>query len=726
MKAGDFWGGLAAMLVALPQSMAFGIVVFATLDPSFTSQGAFAGAIGAAAVGIFAPIFGGTPRLISSPCAPAAAFLGGILTEVWIRDSGVKNPAEILFILTLIIFSAGLFQLVFSFIQAGKIIKFIPFPVVTGYLSAVAIVIFLGQLPRFAGIAPSTSLWQMVRDPSIWNPHALLIGSATVVCMFLAPKLSRKIPAPIIGLGGGVAVFSILSIFHPEYRSLENNKLLIGALQGDFSMGNFLGRFDAVSRLDFNILRHAIVAGATLAVILSIDTLKSCVIVDTLTRSRSNTNRELLGQGAGNIMAALTGGIAGAGTLGATLVNISSGGQTRLSGALSGIFSLLALIVLSPLIAWVPVSALAGILILVAFRMIDWHMFSLLTRRATILDFLVIVTVIVTALNFSLMTAAIAGFALSVVFFLREQMRGSVIRRKSCGNEMSSKKSRLPSEIKALREQGRRIIMYELQGSLFFGNTDRLFMTISDDIEDAQFIILSMRRVQSVDFTAVHMFEQIQSLLDAKRGRLLLSDLTNSLSAGMNIDKYLSEAGFVKPGNKTLIFDESFYAIEWAEDYILDEKKLYRSHREGPLELPEIEMFHTFSPERLMSLRSHIVEKSFKEGDTVFRAGDDSDEIYFIRRGQVKIMLALGEKRSMHLATFGAGDFFGDMSFVDYEPRSADAIALTPADLFSLSRIRFEKLTMEDPELGKEFYASLARYLAQRFRATHMELRALE
>lgn len=717
-RAGDIWGGLAAMLVALPQSIAFGITVFSAIDPALLSQGAMAGIIGAIATGTIAPAFGGTPRLISSPCAPAAAFLAGLTTEAWMKG---QAPQALIALIVLVVFCAGMFQILFSVLGGGKVIKYIPYPVVAGYMSSVGIIIVLGQLPRLFGAAEPSALLHI----SAGHFHAVLIASASIAAMLIGPRITNTIPAPIFGVFAGLAAYGGLAIFDPAYRILDGNSLVIGHLHGEFPLDAALSRFQSYASLSVLSLRESILAGATLAVILSIDTLKSCVIVDTVTKSRSDSNRELLGQGLGNVAAAATGGIAGAGTLGATLVNISSGGTTRFSGALTGLFSLAALLFLAPVLAWVPIAALSGILILVGVRMIDWKIAALAVRKTTILDFLVILTVIVVALKFSLMAAAGAGVALSALFFLREQMRGSLIHKKNYGSELSSRRSRLPAEQKVIRESGKRTVLYELQGSLFFGNTDRLFTMISEELAESQFIILDMRRVQSMDSTAVHMLGQISAMLGDRKGRLFLTDIPELLTQGQTVDSFLKESGLGSSSSITA-FEDFHYALEWVEDFLLKEKHLYHSHTEKPLSLNEIETFQSLSPLQIQEIEPCLEQKSYGPGDVIFRSGDTTDSVFFIRQGIVKIMLPITSNRAHHLASFGRGDFFGDMAFVDHEQRSADAVAETDCELYSLSRSRFDELLSQDPAIGKQFYENLVRVLAHRFRAVHTELRALE
>ena len=202
-------------------------------------------------------------------------------------------------------------------------------------------------------------------------------------------------------------------------------------------------------------LRLILVPTLTLSVLLSIDTLKTGVVLDALTRGRSDSNRELRGQGLANLVSSLTGGVPGAGTMGPTLINVTNGGRTRLSGLVAGGLALAVLLALSALIAWIPVAALAGVLLVVAYRMVDRHSFRLLRHRSTRLDFAVIAAVVLVALTAGLIAASGAGVGLAILLFIRDQMHGSIIRRKRYGNEIASKAQRPPVERQILHERGR-------------------------------------------------------------------------------------------------------------------------------------------------------------------------------------------------------------------------------------------------------------------------------
>ncbi|MBI5772342.1 MAG: SLC26A/SulP transporter family protein [Verrucomicrobia bacterium] len=731
-RAGDLWGGFAAMLVALPSSIAYGVAIYSVLGAEFVGHGVMAGILGAIAMGLFAPALGGAPRLISAPCAPAAAVLAALAAGLLAGShspGGAFTPEKIVVLLMLVALMAGALQLLYGVAGGGKLIKFIPYPVVAGYLSGVGVLIFLSQVPKFFGLSKGVNVWAGLADPAHWKWPGIIVGAVTILGMVAAPKITKAVPAAIIGLAGGLLAYFGLGLVHPELLHLEHNKLIIGPIGG--SLGSlwsaFLEHWKAIGALHLDDFKHLLSPALTLSVLLSIDTLKTCVIVDAMTRSRHNSNRELIGQGVGNLASAVIGGMPGAGTMGATLVNVNSGGQTRLSGVLEGVFVLAAFLLFGNFIAWVPIAALAGILMVVAYRMFDWESFQLLKSRNTILDFLVILAVIITAVEFSLIAASGVGLALAILLFIREQIRGSVIRRKVYGSQISSKKNRLDLEKEILAVEGRHTVICELQGSLFFGTTDQLFTELEKDLKHCRFVILDMHRVQSVDFTAAHMLEQLQAMLKEHGGMMIFSSLPASLPTGQDLQAYFHQVGVMDATENVKLFDAADEALEWAEDRILEAAQATQTEgSERALELPEIDLLREFESDQTLSvLKTCVQERSVPVGQMIFKHGDTGDELFLIRRGVVRIQLPLEDGKHYNLAYFGRGNFFGEMAFLDRGTRSADAVAVTDTDLFVLSRAGFDATSRPHPLLGVKLFARLARALSVRLRHTDAELRAL-
>lgn len=721
----EFWGGLASMLVALPSAIAFGVLVFSAISPQMVGEGAFVGMMGAAALGLAAPLFGRTPALISTPCAPAAAVLSGLALEL--SQYGIEI-SRIPALLALTALLAALLQILYGLLKGGRLIKYIPFPVVSGYLSGVGLIIAIGQLPKLLGLPKSIKLADGLMSPDLWQWPGIVVGIITITVMITAPRFTKKIPAAILGLFAGIISYFILSLFVPSLLSLHANSLVIGEVHASAPFfETVMGRFKGVLEIrmsDLDLVAHSALA---LSALLSIDTLKTCVVLEALTKNRHDSNQELLGQGIANLTSFFVGGMSGAGAMGPSLVNVTSGGRKTQSGMMEGGLVVLAILVLAPLIAWVPIGALAGILLVVAFRMFDWHSFHLLKHPETRFDFAVIVAVVIVAETVGLIQASATGIGLAILLFIRDQIRISVLRRRATLKETSSKTYRLEEERHILQERGDDAAVYELQGNLFFGTTDYLFTELETDLSTRKWLLFDMRRVQSLDYTAAHLFSLMQDRLSGHGGELLFSGMPSCLPTGQDLQQYMLQVGLIKEnGGGIRIFENRDHALEWMENRILQEAGWVAGEEQEALELKQIELLRETDEQTITALCRCIHERWVKAGEKIFTAGDTGDEIFLIRRGIIQIFLPLKGGKYHHLATFCRGDYFGEMAFLDQNQRSADAVAKTDCELYILSRKEFNDQVYIDSVLGVRIFARIARAISLRLRQTDIELSALE
>lgn len=721
----EFWGGLASMLVALPSSIAFGVVVFSAISPQLVGEGAFVGMMGAAALGLTAPLFGRTPGLISAPCAPAAAVLVGLTSTL--SQQGIGN-AQIPALLALTALLAALLQICYGLLKGGQLIKYIPFPVVSGYLSGVGLIIAIGQLPKLLGLPKGITLGIGIVSPELWQWPGIIVGLITIAVMIVAPKVTQKIPAAILGLCAGILCYFSLSLFIPALLNLNANSLVIGPIQASEPfLETVSGRFKAL--LDIRITDLELVGKSALALsaLLSIDTLKTCVVLGAVTKNRHDSNQELLGQGIANLTSFFTGGMPGAGAMGPSMVNVNSGGCKTQSGMIEGGLVILAILVLSPLIAWVPIGALAGILLVVAFRMFDWHAFHLLKHSETRFDFAVIAAVVIVAESIDLIAASATGVGLAILLFIRDQIRVSVLRRRATLKETSSKTYRLEGEHHILQTHGNDAGVYELQGNLFFGTTDHLFTELEADLTSRKWLLFDMRRVQLLDYTAAHVFSLMQDRLAERGGELLFSGMPSCLPSGQDLQRYMVKVGLVKKeAGGIRIFETRDEALEWMENKILQEHGWIAAPEQEALNLNQIELLHKIDESTITALQTCLHERRVKAGEKIFVMGDSGDEIYLIRRGIVQVFLPLKAGKHHHLATFCRGDYFGEMAFLDHRQRSADAVAKTECELYSLSREEFDLQVYNNKALGERIFARIARAISLRLRQTDSELSALE
>lgn len=720
--SGDFWGGTAAMLVALPAAIAFGVTIYAVIGGHYGAYGAVAGILGVAAMGVVASLMGGTERLISAPSAPAAAVLSAFALHYISQDIG---PDLVFVMLMIVALLAGLFQIGFGVIGLGKLIKYMPFPVVSGYLSGVGLYIIAAQSPIFLGLPQGTHFWDSFHIINAWQWQSIVVGFTTIVSMFLADKILKNIPAVITALLVGIGVYFTLGLFDPALFQ-PNNAFVIGELGGSGGINfidTFIGRFENIHYFSWNEMGLLFFPALTLAALLSIDTLKTCVILDSMTHSFHNSNKELIAQGSGNVVSALIGGMPGSGTMGATMVNISSGGKTRLSGLIEGIMAVVAFVVLGAFIAWIPVAALAGILMVIGFRMIDKHSIDLLKSRQTMLDFFIIVSVAITALTVSLIAAAGVGLVLAIVLYIVQQIGASVLYRRIDGIEARSKIVRGREEETLLSREGDIFSVYELHGSLFFGTANQLYTMLQEDLQSKKYIIMDMKRVQTVDLTAAHILLQIKDILHDRDGYLLLCRLPHKLPSGDDLESYFNQVGLLKHLSPIKVFDDLDDAIEWTENKIIKEGILEKKG-ENALDMSDFDLFRGRKEETLEELRNLAEMRSYKKGDIIYSEGEGKGEIFLIRRGSVRIMLPYVGRKSVHLSTLGQHNFFGEFSFLEGAPHYTDTIAGSDTDLYCISREAFDQFSKQHKKAALHFMQSLAAVLAERLRLTRSELGA--
>jgi len=722
---GDFWGGLSATLVALPSAIAFGVVIYTPLGSSHAAQGALAGILGTIALGLIAPLIGGCNRLITAPSAPAAAMLSAMAVDMAARG---MSPELAVLSLMLAAIGCGVFQIISGAIGLGRLMKYMPFPVVSGFLTAVGLSILASQLPHWLGTPKGMGLWQALTTPRAWSWTAIVVGAVTMAVMLLAPRITKAVPAPVLALAAGVAAYFSFGAADHSLLTLAQNRLVIGPIEA--SVGEIvpatIERWRAIGSVSLDQIRSLLMASLSLSLLLSIDTLKTALALDTIMREHHNSDRTLVGQGAGNLVAALAGGVPGSGAVGPTMVNIAAGAQTNRSAGIVGVISLAIFLAFSPVVAWLPLGALAGILIVVGVRTSDFRSLYLLRSSYTLLDFSVIATVVVVALSVGLIAATGAGVGLAILLFLREQIGGSVVYRKSYGNEMFSKQSRLLEQMRFLEQHGDRSVIFELQGSLFFGTTDQLYRTLEPELKLRSWVILDMRRVRSVDLTAAHMLELVGRILEERGAELILSHLPPKAPSGKDLLRYVQQVIPKRPSRPLRLFAHLSDALEHveAEELKSAPPSYSQASPETPLELREISVFQGRKEETLAALEECMEKRSCTKGQKLFGHGDTGDELFLIRRGQVQIILPMEAGDGHHLATFGRGDFFGEMAFLDHTPRAADAIALGDADLYVLSRRRFDQLAEEHKLLGMRLLEGVAMTLAHRLRRADRELRA--
>lgn len=493
---GDLFGGITAGIVALPLALAFGVQ---------SGLGAAAGLYGAIALGIVAALLGGTATQISGPTGPMTVVSAVVVLDALAIFGGLESGiGEILSIFLL----AGILQILFGVFRIGGYIKYMPYPVISGFMTGIGAIIILLQIFPFLG-HPSPKkiigIFANINEPlAAINVEAVLLGILTIAIIYLLPRLTKAIPSPLAAL----IIATLLAVW---------TKMDVPVI-GDIPVGLpglTLGEiFSSFAGFGLSHFSHIVAPALTLAALGAIDSLLTSVVADNITKTKHNSNRELIGQGLGNMAAAAIGGLPGAGATMRTVVNINSGGRTRLSGVIHGLLLLIILLGLGPYAGQIPLAVLAGILITVGISIIDYKGFKHLPHIPRT-DAVVMVLVLGLTVFVDLLQAVAAGVILASLLFMKKM--GEIAEEKTEVEPFEAFNKELASNDEKIipEELSKNIFIKHIYGPLFFGFASR-FQEILNALPDIKVVILRMERVPYIDQTGLYAIEDAVLALKKK------------------------------------------------------------------------------------------------------------------------------------------------------------------------------------------------------------------
>lgn len=527
---GDIFGGITAGIVALPLALAFGIQAFGGItDPSASAVGALAGLVGATMLGFFAALFGGTHSQISGPTGPMTVITASLISGIWASQQAAGANFESAFPTIILSMSlagifCGLFQILFGICKIGKYIRYIPYPVLSGFMSGIGIIIILQQIYPLIGLKSPVLVVDMVMEfpERIANGislSALLLGLGTIAIIYLFPYITKKIPATLVAL----IAMTIVSLFINDFPE----SLTIGEIPSGFPLPFFLKDGINLADVDWStILKSSVIPGLTLAGLGSIDTLLTSVVADNITKTKHDSNQELIGQGIGNGIAAIFCGIGGAGATMRTVVNVKSGGRSQISGMIHSIFLLAILLGLGSIVRFVPLSVLAGILITVGAGIIDFKGSKDLFRIPKS-DAFVLIIVLLTTVFVDLLTAVGIGMVIACVLFMKRA--SDYVENAYTSIELQEHNPKFDAgtpwadEDTFPEEVRHKVFIQRLDGPIFFGTITRfneIMHTVPNDVET---VIIRMKRVSFMDQSGLYAMETAVKDLQSNGKEVLMT-----------------------------------------------------------------------------------------------------------------------------------------------------------------------------------------------------------
>lgn len=530
----DVVAGIIVAIIALPLSIALALA---------SGVGPEQGIYTAIAAGFVISFLGGSQVQIAGPTAAFATIVAGIVAR-----SGVEGLA----VATIM---AGIILVIMGFCQLGSLIKFIPFTITTGFTSGIAVTIVIGQLKDFFGVTYPAGMETIETMQKLkafaagfgtMNVHALIVGLVCLAILIVMPKITEKIPGSLVAVLVGIVMVKFLP-------------LQVNTIGNLYSVSNALPAFH-MPAFSYDVIQGSLSDAFTIAILVAIESLLSCVVADGMIGGKHRSNTELVAQGAGNIVSALFGGIPATGAIARTAANIKNGGRTPVAGMVHAGVLLLILVILMPYASWIPMPTIAAILFMVAYNMCQWRTFARLAKTAPKSDIAVLVITFFLTVVFDLVVAIEVGMVLSCLLFMKrmsdemgvrswlhveeveEQKREEEEASRGAKKTMSVEEAQLKAAAEEinpakLRQIPMELAVYELTGPLFFGAADRINQIEVNEV--TRCLILRMRAVLAADSTAMNSMTALCERCKKNGVTLILSHVNEQPMRAME------KAGFV-------------------------------------------------------------------------------------------------------------------------------------------------------------------------------------
>ena len=503
----DIVSGIVVAIVALPLSIALAIA---------SGVGPEQGLYTAIVAGFLIAFLGGSRVQISSPTAAFATIVAGI-----VATDGIDG----LVAATLI---AGVLLVIMGLLKLGTIIRFVPYTITTGFTAGIAATIVIGQLKDFFGLTypagtvtveTADKVTALVANFGTFNWQALVVGAVCLAVLFLWPRLGTpgaKVPSSLVTVIAGMIMVSLFGM----------NVSTIGDL---YTVNAGFPELH-VPQLSLDLLREQLPNGITIAILAAIESLLSCVVADSMISSHHRCNMELVAQGVGNLGSVLFGGIPATGAIARTAANVKSGGRTPIAGMVHALVLLAVLMFLMPYAALIPMPTIAAILLQVAYNMSGWRNFAHLCHTASKGAVATLLLTFTLTIVFDLVTAIAVGMLITVVLFMKMVSEETEVKgwKYYCDAD---------SEVTHLRELPKSVRVYEINGPMFFGMTDRI--TDISVKEFTKYLIIRMRGVPSLDSSGMNALENLYEYCKENGVKLIFSH------ANEQPLKTMRRAGFV-------------------------------------------------------------------------------------------------------------------------------------------------------------------------------------
>ncbi|HMZ07488.1 MAG TPA: SulP family inorganic anion transporter [Anaerolineales bacterium] len=641
--------------------------------------------------------------------AVMAASLAGVL----VTAGDGERLATILVTISLTTILTGLLFLTLGTFRLGTLVRYIPYPVMGGFLAGTGWLLVQGSI----GVMTDTPL-TLMNIPVLLQPDQLprwLPGVIFALALFLVMKrLDHFLTMPAM-ISGAIALFYLsflltgTSVQEATARGLLLGKVGDEAIWEPLALGHQL--------LEAN-WKAILGQGGNMVIVLflsAIGFLLNASALELTTRLDIQLNNELKSIGLVNIVSGLLGGLVGYHMVGDTALNVRVGARGKLPGVVTGIVCAGTFLLGAPLLAYLPRPLLGGLLFFLGLEfLVEWTVSS--WKRLSRSDYFITLLILIVIASTNFLIGVGVGLAAAIVLFVVNYSRINVVRHALSGADVTSNVERCTYHQRVLKDKlGQQIYILELQGFLFFGTANALLDQMRVRLDDStqlkiRFLIFDFHRVSGFDSSAVISFVKCRQITEAQGITLVLTNLSAQMQQRFELD------GLSENEKGIRIFTDLDHGLEWCEEQMLDIEQVTTLHTPVTLSAQLADSgFERVNTKRLLNYLERV---TFKEGETLIQQGDEADRLYFIEMGIVSVYLELGDQKRVRLRTLGLGTAIGETGLYFGTTSTASAIAELPVTAYRLTRAALAEMKQKEPELAASFHEFSARLLSERLIST--------
>lgn len=714
--------GLVAAIVLVASPLTLGLLAYAPIGDAAAQIGIPA-AFCTLVIGGLIVALRGIARVPSGGLSSAATLvIAGLVFDLApvAALEGSGGVALVVAAVSLCVVGAGLLQLLFAAFRLGSLVKFVPQPVLAGFMLGVALLIVVAQIPLLLGVSAETlragsNFWPQLR------PGALLVGLTTAVVMMLFAWRVPRLPAALVGITAGTLVDAALRTWFPALPLGDHVRELQASLPVPVALLPWL---EAGYRE--HLVAHLPGLASTmlvLAILMSLETILGARTAEHPVGVRPDGNAELVTFGLANLMTGAFGGLPVVYMRSRAAAIVNAGGWTWRSSALCAVAAGALLVAGAPLLTRLPLAVLAGVMVVLAFGLIDrWTRELAMTlwrgvrsREAWVsLAIAALVGAVTIAAGF--VPAVAVGVLVSMLFFMHA-MNAALVRAQYRADSRPSRRLYPRFQEEVLGPLRSSIAVIGLEGALFFGNADRLAELADGLPEGTRFAVLDLARVTTIDATgSIELASMVEHLASRE-----IEVLMAGVALGNRHGRALASLGGWSAQGTRRWFPDVDRAIEEAERSLLDAAGVVPVTGLIAFELCGLTQGMTSA--QVQALRRLARPHALVAGERLFAEGDAGDSLYILAEGSITIARGREEEVSYHrFASFSPGMLFGEIALLDGSGRSADAIADRDAVVYEIQRSDLAALCATEPLLGERLYLSIAIHLARRLRSTSRAL----